>query len=241
MKKTSPNLEVISDGTLPPWAGERRRLPRLNLSGEQFRLSLVGRAGKVFSVTDLSTEGMALRILDREDFILFQVASRFEGILNLKGERFTLKGMVRHVGSESIGCEFENLTPEVAKALSQFLDPAALGRELKAIPSSESGTLWYHGPSGTDLLVRRETGSCMTLYVLGNYIQWTEEEGISTGQAHSCEEQSETRGIMRFETLVLKPDPAVDPGKLAVAKTLILSSNLAEELKNWCTGKLVVG
>lgn len=239
MDKTSPNLEVISNpADYPNASAERRRLPRLNLSAEQFRLVI---NGKVFSVVDLSVSGMALRILDRQDFLLFPVATRIEGTLNLGGEKHQISASVRHLGAETIGCEFEKVSTEIQAQLESFLDPRRLGSELKPIPSSEGGTLWYHGPSGTDLLLKRGADGQyhrMTLYVLGSFIQWVEGSGITTGRVRASDEQSELRGVLRFETLWLDADAHADTGKLAVAKTLILSSNLAEDFKKWCSRKL---
>src|SRR5688500_675172 len=111
MKKNSPNLEVVSDRGKSPGETapgmERRRLPRINLSGEHFRLA---RNGKVYSVMDLSLEGMALRVLDRDDFLIFPVASELEGTLNLRGAKHSLRGRVRHLGPEHIGCQFEGIS-----------------------------------------------------------------------------------------------------------------------------------
>lgn len=234
----SPSLAVISSDR-PKSSAERRRLPRINLSGEQFRLD---QTGKIFPVTDLSESGMALRILDRADFLLFPVAALVQGVLNLKGEKHSVRGRVRHLGADTVGCEFESLSSEAGARISSFLDPALLGRELKPIPSSEgAGTLWYHGPSGTDLLLRRGPDGQyhrMTLYVLGSYVQWLADGGLTTGRTQPSGEQGENRGVLRFETLLLEADPAADHGKLAVAKTLILSSNLSEDFKKWCTRKL---
>jgi hypothetical protein len=240
--KTSPSLEVVSDPdrTLSPIEGERRRLPRLSLSAEQFRLS---QTGKIYSVVDLSNHGMGLRILDRADFLLFPVATVIEGTLNLAGDKHPLKARVRRLGAETIGCEFEGNTPELQGIVDAFLSPQRLGAELKPIPSSESGTLWYHGNSGTDLLFRRGTDGQyhrMTLYMLGSFVQWSAEDGLSTGRVRPSDQVSEPRGVMRLETLWLDADPQADLGKLAVAKTLVLSSNLPEDFKKWCTRKLEV-
>ncbi|MGK5083908.1 PilZ domain-containing protein [Bdellovibrionota bacterium FG-1] len=239
--KPFQSLELISNSPPPQpprHPGERRRLPRLNLTAEQFRLSL---NGKIFSVTDLSSDGLALRILEQADFLLFPVATVFEGTINLKGEKYDIRAKVRHIAPESVGCQFESISEITRNALTRFLDPVALGRELRPIPSSESGTLWYHGPSGTDLLLKRGTDGQyhrMTLYVQGNFMQWSEEQGLITGRACPSDEQGETRGILRIETLWLVSDSDKDRDKLAVAKTLILSSNLSEDLKKWCVRKL---
>lgn len=236
----SPNLEVISDSASPRHQGqhkdahERRRLPRLNLAGEQFRMS---RNGKIYAVTDLSENGMGLRILEQDDFRHFPVGARLEGTLNLHGMKYNLSATVRHLGHDFVGCEFEELAEPVRAALHHFLDPAALGQELKPIPSPETGALWYRGPSGTSLLLWRTTDGQyrrIALFVLGSYVQWDEDIGLTTGRAEAAAGSSEVRGIVRFDTLLLDPDQAPDAGKLNIAKTLLMSSNLPQDLKKWC-------
>jgi hypothetical protein len=217
---------------------ERRRLPRLNLGAEQFRLSS---NGKVFSVIDLSIDGMALRILDRDDFILFPVASEVAGSVNLKGEKYPVKARVKRVGFDQVGFEFFELDSETRTSLDRFLDPAELGRELKPMPTSEGSAVWYTGSSGTDLLFWRAADGQyrrLSLYVLGTFIQWDRDAGLSTGKAQSSSSPSEVRGVVRFETMLLNPDEVADPGKLKIAKTLILSSNLPQDLKRWCSRQL---
>lgn len=238
--RKSPHLEVIPGQTPSAELSaamaslqERRRRPRIGLSTEQFRLA---RNGKVFSISDLSTGGMAIRVLDAQDLMLFPVASEFDGTLNLRGHRVEVKARVRHLGSELVGCEFENASQELKGILLRFLDPELLGREIKPIPSSEPGTTWYHGPSGTDLLfVRRADGQFyrFTVFVLGNYVQWDEDGGLVTGVTRETRQPGENWGIVRMDTLLLDPDRQPDAAKLSVAKVLVLSSNLPEDLKKW--------
>lgn len=236
MTKKFPNLEAVSDPRKlsSTEAQERRRLPRLSLSGEQFRLA---QNGKIFAVIDLSQTGMALRVIDPEDFRLFSIAAVIEGQLNVKREKFPITARVRHVRRDSVGCEFESLPAVTEACLKQFLDPETLGRDLRPLPTSGQSTLWYHGPSGTDLLLWRGLDGQyhrLMLYVQGSFIQWEAEGGLSTGSASSSDEISEMHGIVRLETLMLNADFRPDPVKLNIAKSLLLSSNLPEDLKKWC-------
>ena len=215
-------------------------MPRLNLTTEQFRLS---QNGKIFSVFDLSLGGMALRVLDRADLTVFTVGARVEGSLNLHREKYHVTARVRHVGTELVGCEFEELDAEVTAVLTQFFDPKALGQELRPIPAAENGALWYHGPSGTDLILWRGVDGQyrrFTLFVLGSYAQWETEVGTTTGRASPSFEKSEVRGVVRFETMLLEPDSRPDAGKLSIAKTLLLSSNLPQDLRGWCVRHLEI-
>lgn len=223
---------------------ERRRVPRLNLTTEQFRLTLDDHNGKIFSVADISSNGMALRVLERADLHLFPVGRKISGILNLRREKYSIQANVRHLGGEIVGCSFEGLGAVASEALRQFLDPALLGRELKPIPSSEAGTLWYYGPSGTHLLFWRGTDGQYRRFaasVLGTYAQWEVSAGVSTGRMSFSSEPSEIRGVVRFETMLLDKDEKPDWNKISVAKTLILNSVLSQDLKNWCVRHLEGG
>jgi hypothetical protein len=231
----SPNLEDVSKTETPQ---ERRRLPRLSLSGEQFRLS---QNGKIFAVVDLSRNGMAFRLIDSGDLRIFSVAAVIQGQLNLKREKHAVTARVRNVRPDIVGCEFENLSPQTAEALKRFLDPDTLGQELRPIPATNQATLWYHGPSGTDLLLLRGVDGQyrrLTVYIQGNFIQWGSDEGVTTGKAHSSEERSEIQGIVRLETMMLEADTQPDPAKLSIAKSLLVSSNLPQDLKKWCVRQL---
>ncbi len=235
MTLKSPSLEVVSSTTV-----EKRRLARINLTSEQFRYK---DSGKIFSVFDLSKGGMALRILDADDRVHFPLGRRIEGTLNLKRHKFDVVARVKRIGSDLIGCEFEELSSEALSALQEFFDPVALGQELKPVDTEIGGPLWFHGRSGTDLLVwRRVDGqfSRFVLYLMGSYIQWDDAHRVSTGRVDSSQERGEVWGEFRFETLLLQPDLVPDTGKLKVAKTLILSSNLPQDLKRWSTRQLEV-
>ncbi len=241
MGTNSPNLVVISqnpnDAGPTRNEGERRRRPRLSLSSEQFKIE---GTGKIFCVTDISEDGLAIRIIDTEDFASFTIAARVRGTLSLHREKFPVELIVRRLSSGHVGCQFVDLREDVKKSLAASLDPVSLGAELRPIPA-DGGQIWYRGPSGTDLLIGRATDGRyyrMTLYFLGSYIHWDEDKGVVTGRANPSREPAETRGIVRFENLLLDADAKPDPGKLRIAKTLVLSSNIPQDLKGWCTRHL---
>ncbi len=226
------NTRATSDGPVDP--RERRRLPRLNLSREQFRLSS---NGKIFSVIDLSNEGMALRLIDREDLILFSIGAELEGSLKLRNEKFPVRARVRHLARDLVGCEFVALSDTVTEVLKKSLDPTFLGKELRPLPSDGNGTLWYHGTSGTDLLFWRaadEQYHRVALIVLGTFVQWDQADGLTTGSVGASQEQAENYGLIRYETLLFLPDDNADSTKLGIAKQLVLSSNLPLDLRKWC-------
>jgi hypothetical protein len=236
----SRGLEIVSNPGTPAAEAdyERRRLPRLNLGGEQFRLQA---NGKIFAVCDLNAEGMAVRILDPEDLRLFPVAARVEGTLNLQGDRVPVKAQVRHVRVDRIGCQFTELNPSAQDHLRRFLDPVHVGGQLKPLPVSEGSTIWYHGPSGTDLLFWRGVDGQFrraVMHFLGQYVTWESDEALATGLADPAGEHSEVRGVVRFETLRLHADEKPDPAKLQIARQLLQASSLPEDLRKWCLRRL---
>jgi hypothetical protein len=238
MTQKFQSLGIVSDSDEKVPLVERRRLTRLSLSSDQFRLS---QNGKLFSIADLSRGGMALRVLALEDLVWFSVGANISGILNLRREKFHLQAKVRHIGKDQVGCEFVEVDTLLTHALKHYLDPSILGKALKPMPSSEAGKLWYHGPSGTDLIFWRGVDGQyrrFTLFSLGIFVQWDEKEKIKTGHTQSSFEVSEVRGVFHYETMLLEADVKPDFNKLDIAKAVLLSSNLPQDFKKWCFRQL---
>lgn len=212
---------------------DKRRVPRIALTREQFKLT---DTGKVFGVQDLSVGGMALRILEPMDMIYFTVGRFVNGTLNLNGKKVPIRAQVRHIKTQMTGCEFIDLDRDTVEMINQFLDPTELGKDLRASPeSSGDGAIWFHGPTGTDLMIWRGIDgefNKFSLYLLGNYVQWESGLGLMSGVFQSEAAVGSMGQITLFE------DSEVDHSKLELAKKLILSSALTQELKRWCTRKL---
>jgi PilZ domain len=231
-KNHSPSLEVISRDSVPPY-DERRSFPRLSLAHELFRLK---KNERVFSVADLSLGGMAIWLLDPEDLQYFLIGLSVEGILSLRRQKYEVRARVRNLRVDRVGLEFEGLSVSVSEVIGHFLEPQILGQELRPIPAPSLSSLWYHGPCADLLLYRAMDGKYhkWVLSLLGNWVQWDDQEGLVTGQTQDSHQKAEVHGIVRLETLLVKRDLEPDPEKLRIAKTLILSSNLPQDLKTWC-------
>lgn len=232
---TSPHLVLTSDSTL---AVERRRVPRVTVTGELFKNAGNGR---VYTVCDLSTGGMCLRLLEGDDRALFTVQAYLSGTLNLRGEKFPVAARVRHVGAERIGCQFESMSASVESALAEALDPTKLGAGLRAMPVAGPGSHWYRGPSGTDLIWEEASNGGMVrvlLTFLESFVSWESDGGLTTGRVMPSSKASEASGLLLWETLDLASDAGVDAEKLRIAKTILLSSNLKKELKDELEGRL---
>jgi hypothetical protein len=211
---------------------ERRRVPRLALTHEQLRH---GPTGKIFSLIDLSEQGLSFRLLDGEELIHFPVGSEFKGWINLKRLKYEITAKVRHLGKDWVGISFGELSVETRLALQSFTNPENLGTELRPLPSPD-GALWFHGPSGTDIffwLTPELKVSRMLLIIHGFYVAY-DHETLKTGQVSSNGERIEMRGLIQMDSLPLVPDAVLDVNKLSIAKRLTLSSNLSVELKKWC-------
>ncbi len=248
MSKSSKHLEIVR----PKWSGddeishiERRLLPRICLSSEQFKLI---HTGKLFSAVDLSETGLALWVPEKADFEHFVVGFKLAGILNLKHEKFPVEVQVQNISSDRVGCTFVSSHPELIQSLARFFDPAYLGTHLKPIPSQSLNGLGFHGPSGTYFVLRKENGSNdskdnksiearfdqMTLYFHGLFVQWEANTGLTSGRVTVSNIPAEIRGIFRLETLFLERDSGIDKKKLGVAREIIQNAHVPDELKGWC-------
>jgi hypothetical protein len=219
---------------------ERRSLPRLCLASEQFRLNSHDR---LFSVSDLSENGLGLDLIDPQDLKYFVIGAHLKGLLNLRRAKLEVTLKVCNLFDDRVGCEFYALEAAAKTTLLEFLDPSALGAALKPMPLGEFFSLWYHGPSRTDLMFRRLSDGRfrkLSLYVLGVFVQWDEQEGLVTGTTQPALSKNEVRGILRIETLWIYLDALADSAKLSIAKKVILSSNLPKDLKHWSLRQLAV-
>lgn len=233
MANAYPNLKVITNRE-----SDRRRLPRLSLAREQFRLD---ENSKTFSVADLSHNGMAIKLIESEDLQLFPIGKKISGQINLKRTKYPIECLVRHVQANLVGCEFGKLYADTRDAIDDFLDPASLGAELKPAPTpgeaKDRPDIWYYGPSGTELLFwRNPDGSFyrFLLLVFGSYVQWDQSGHLETGMAEPSDEANEVDGLFHAETTVFYPDAEIDLGKLTVFGQVIDAAPLPLDLKAWC-------
>jgi hypothetical protein len=212
---------------------ERRQLPRVILGTEQFKMA---GSGRVYSVADLSMTGLALWGSDPAEWGEFSVGLKLEGTIKIREERFPLEMRIRNLSKNRAGCEFLSVSPAWVEALQNFFDPESLGRSLKPIPSMDRGMLWYFGASGTHLSLRRLSDGQfdqLTLCFLGNMVQWDAEGGIRSGRLVSSDLPSELHGIFRLDTLFFEQDSSMDKEKLEVAKKVILSAPIPEDVRGW--------
>lgn len=212
---------------------DRRIVPRLEVTSEQFRLSS---NGKIFSVVDLSMKGMGIRVIEPDDLFLFPVGKSFSGVLNLRHVKYQISAKVTRVAREQIGCEFENLSDSVSALLNDALDPKWIGSQLKPMPQlDQTGTpYWYHGPSSTEVLIWRELdGSVSRLFavVLGQYVSWSEPDGLETGWVASSGQANRRNGLVFQESLDLRKSETADRHAIELVRQLIQSSSINDPMR----------
>ena len=213
---------------------ERRRLPRLALASEQFRLT---RGGKIFLVQDLSIAGLGLRLLDSIDQILFALGSTVEGTLKLQDQRLTIQAKVTHTNAHQIGLQILGLSQSQRSTLEAFLNPTYLAKFMIPLPPSQGAAAWYHGPMDTSLLVWKDSDGKFerfSLSLLGGLVQSDANHQTSTGRFLSGHEPVECRGVVEFETRTIEFDCSPSELQMGVAKSFFLSSNLPQDLVSWC-------
>lgn len=224
--------------TLHAMETNKRRVPRLRLTSDQFKLN---RTGKVFGVYDVSEDGIGLRIIENEDLTFFTLGSTVEGILKFFEEFFPLKLKVSFLDPARVGLQFESTNEKFVTRLRELLSPEHLGSDLKLIPIDGGRGFWFHGRASTDFLVaRNQQGAFLgfTLQMLGMAIRYRPDEGVTTGWIKSVEKEPEISGLIEVGQVSLDADSVPDAEKLNVAKKFILGSNLPEDIKTWAFEKL---
>ncbi len=219
---------------------ERRLLPRLALSGEQFRLTS---NGKIFGVADLSVTGMALRLLELNDRLLFPVGTHFSGMLNVNRTKHSVAAVVKNLRGDHVGCQFVNVGSELHTELRQWLDPVQLGNSLRLMPQGASSeSIWYNGRSGTEMIVWPRENALARIWIVlwgQEFVEWDHATGVRTGELKLGPERDSVQGVLRWAPEWLVPDAAPDLAKLNLAKTILLSSKLPEHWKHEVQSGLV--
>lgn len=235
----------------PDFAGpdvERRKIPRVSLSSEQFRLAS---NGKIFAVADLSAEGMALRLLSFEDRVLFPLGTAIDGWLNIDRRKHRVKADVRNIRGEYVGCEFSELGSEVRAELSRWLDPIELGQTLRLMPTpvgfggAAMEWIWHSGRSGTAVLgkvtpgidgANREELEKVVVVLWGTqFVEWCLGKKPTTGAVKFVDDRGAVQGVFRVAPEWFETDSAIDPVKLNIARKLLEHSKLPESWKRWVT------
>jgi hypothetical protein len=193
---------------------------------------------------------MAIRLLDLEERVFFPLGTKIEGWLNLDRRKHLVLASVRNIRGDHIGCEFEGLDPTIQEHLNRSLSPSELGQTLRLIPtpvglsggsSGENDWIWFHGRSGTEVLVKttplvtgqNSVGAERIVVVLWgkHYAEWDSRHGVSTGSVRLVDAQDSVQGVFRLAPEWFSPDSALDPLKLDLAKNLVQNSKLPESWK----------
>lgn len=219
---------------------EKRRVPRIRLGHEQFRLQ---DNGKIFSVSDLSLDGIALRVLLPEDFALLTVGRMVSGHLKVDDRKVQVHFSVRHVGQDFVGGEFTSLDPVSRAALEDAMSPESVGKGLRLLPPSGGVDTWMQGPGGADFLMWRTPDGSPNHWVfagLGVLVEWTPDDGVRTGRltrdgARGPASADENRsGLLEQEPVLVLLDPTPDGSRKTLALTALLNSSLAPDIKSFC-------
>jgi hypothetical protein len=215
----------------------------VSLPGEQFRLTA---NGKVYAVVDLSLSGLALRILGVDERVLFPVGVRLEGHLNLNRRKYRVELTVKNLRGDQVGCELVRIDAELHDALEHWLSPSNLGKSLRPLPmpmgfgGARSEWIWFHGRSGTELLAQ-VSGSegaltlerLLLVFTGTQFVEWSLPHQIISGEVRQVDAFGPMGGIFRVEPEWFHADAVLDPAKLALAETLVMSSTLPEAWKDW--------
>ena len=231
-------LGVIEGGGDSGAVLEKRRLPRWRLERVLFRSTLQGR---LFSVVDLSTQGMSL-LMSEEDLPHVSPGLCLQGVISIFSQKFQVQARVKSRYGNRVGCEFESLLESVQTHLADLLDPVSLGARLRPIPFQDQKAEWFVGPGGTSLMLQRGKGSQVShvaVFILGTYSFWEKSFGWRTGTLIPSHDRVEARGLFQLHSHFLQPDEELDSLKLSIAKKLILSSNLSESLKVYCSPNFI--
>lgn len=208
-------------------SSEKRRLPRFHITPCQFMEATLH---KTFAVQDISTGGMAFRLVDRTDVPHFAVGTKHKGMIKVEGLKTECEVQVRFVKGSLIGAEWVLPSRELIEHLDHISGSEVLGEHLKEYPLTEvGGTVWYHNPIGVDLLFYKLDHPTefqrWTLYIHQSFVQWDRQDEMQTGRTVAEDEEGYAHGLVQLETRMIEFDATPDQ-RLVDNARLILEAAL---------------
>ena len=214
---------------------ERRKLPRFQISPCQFHTTTP--PVKNYPVSDLSIEGLSIRVMDREDLAQWSVGAEIEGLLKVDGTKFDARLKVKNLRGSLVGVAFQAPSEALKDRLVEILTPSRLAQSLKHYPIEEfPKVVWFHSPFGVDWLVYPEASGVITRWILffhHSFLQWDASDSFKTGQARAEDDDGYTHGVIRLETRMLDFDPNLNLALIHTAIELIgHAAHLDLEIRN---------
>jgi hypothetical protein len=178
---------------------EKRKHPRFLLSNELFKET---KTGKVFSVYDLSREGLAINIEEP----LWKIGQHIQGTLNLHIESIEITAKLLSYYGDRAALKIEKLSTYAKSVLEKALSPKRLGSSLKLIKEAlPEADYWFHGVCNTDLFLKFNESKeieKLDLFFANYYFGYNKnlEKKVMTGLCTSF-------GATKIESLFLADEP----------------------------------
>jgi hypothetical protein len=220
------NMTSAPDQIAGKPSSEKRRLPRFHITPCQFHDDEMN---KTFAVQDISTGGIAIRLVDRDDLPEFAVGLKRRGVIKVEGLKTRCEVQVRYIKGSLVGTEWVNPTRELIEHLDHISTSELLGDHLKEYPLPEvPHTAWYHNPMGVDLLVYGKDAERgferWTLYIHQSFVQWDRDEEMQTGRTVAEDEEGYAHGLVQLETRMIDYDPTPNQLLIESARALLESA-----------------
>ncbi|HUP58073.1 MAG TPA: PilZ domain-containing protein, partial [Bdellovibrionota bacterium] len=178
-----PVLESFSAlGPQPTRVGAIQRASlRRALDGDEYQLV---KDGASFTISDISMNGLALRLSDAAELLAFPVGSEVSGVLNLGGKPLAFRARVKHQRVGLVGCQFEEASQPLLNEITRLLDPSGIAGKVRKTKPFQGATHAFTGPAKTAVLIWEEAGevSQLAIYLMGIFVLW-DSAGLKTGIA----------------------------------------------------------
>jgi len=193
----------------------------------------------ILLVREISAKGFSTEVSQR-GYDRFTLGDVYEARIRYLGEIYDLAARVSWKHDGFVGFELVKTERETLMFLKRLLRPIEIASSLKPVETSymnegtQAGKTWYHGDEDTDLYTWHDPGTgrlrAWQLVVGGQYIEWSEAAGFTTGLLKSMAENlgfgDNLKGLSPIADVV--PDP--DRRRLAVDVMMALGYPVREEI-----------
>ena len=191
---------------------------------------------EVVRLKDISARGFSCEV-SPQTYKKFEIGDAYDAQLRYLGKDLEAQIKVAWKSGISTGFELINPSQETLSFFKRLLFPMEIASSLKKVEAqfmsaNLDNKIWYHGESGCDFILWRDSEGQLEawqLIVLDKFIEWNESGGLRTGIT-----QTQNNSVLNpLESLdeQLVPDDAPNPEKIRLA-TDILAAIASEDSKD---------
>lgn len=219
-------LKKLFGGETKPEREHVPRQPRVKI-GSLHRIEFLRVGQPSARLANVSTLGMGLIKADAESA---NVGDRISGELKIGERSYPTSATVRHASGVVVGCEFNDVTHAMARAIEEYFRIEILGLKLRRMnpqymkADPEGTPAWFTDGGSNELYFVQKDGAIRRFHmsILGNYLEGGEKKPVRTGHVVDENDQAgHDGGRLAKASAMVELNPEASRQAIELARQLI--------------------